>query len=655
MSDNGKRNNYGSTDSNGTVTKANENGSGGSDDGSDVFCINDVVIPFSDDCCYMQQIREQSGVTNGPVMVNYQYARSRRRPVLVRTKSESDFHALLDEDVQQIRDRLVRRYGKSHGTFNLKSLPSLTRQQWVVLATLAIVEFTCFCTMSILAPFFPSEASAKGVPNSISGFVFSIYALVIFLTSPLMGVIVGQVGAKFLLILGVLMGGCCNILFGVLGYVQSTGVFIGYCFLVRIFEACGAAAFSTASYTIVAEVFPDNVGVILGVLETFVGLGLSCGPAVGGFLYDYGGYGLPFYTLGCLMLSTIPLSMFAFPRSVFDANQSQKHGGMMKLLRLPSIVVLCLVIVIVSNAWSLLDPTLEPHLREFNLSAKQLGLFFLLLSATYAISSPIWGWLADKIERTWIMMVVGLIISGLGLFLLGPSPFLPLSNTIPVNIVALFILGASIGMTLLPTFEALLDCAFDAGYPDEASTYGLIAGLWSGSYSLGEVIGPSMGGFLLDHFGFPICTTVNAAICILLGIFVLLFYCSARDPAYELDRGGPRSKTTTEVSDSGISDNAGLSSSQSSSSMNGNKYSSDSNEILIVHEKTPLLLPREFDQRTSNLIVSSVHAHNNVDASSPVDIYSDEDYIEESCIQTRESFPDVLKTVCFTGTGAVEV
>lgn len=64
------------------------------------------------------------------------------------------------------------------------------------------------------------------------------------------------------------------------------------------------------------------------------------------------------------MLCTIPLTLVAFPSTVFDADQTQKHGGMLKLLKVPSIGVLCLVIVVVSNAWGFLDPTLEPHLRD---------------------------------------------------------------------------------------------------------------------------------------------------------------------------------------------------------------------------------------------------------------------------------------------------
>jgi len=51
-------------------------------------------------------------------------------------------------------------------------------------------------------------------------------------------------------------------------------------------EALGAAAYSTATYVFVVEVFPTNVGRVLGFMETFVGLGMSTGPAIGGLLYS---------------------------------------------------------------------------------------------------------------------------------------------------------------------------------------------------------------------------------------------------------------------------------------------------------------------------------------------------------------------------------
>lgn len=65
---------------------------------------------------------------------------------------------------------------------------------------------------------------------------------------------------------------------------------------------------------------------------------------------------------------------------------------------------------------------------QFNLSASQLGLLFLIASVTYALSSPLFGLLGDRMDRTWILMVVGLLLSSFGLLLLGPSPIIGLEK-----------------------------------------------------------------------------------------------------------------------------------------------------------------------------------------------------------------------------------
>lgn len=70
-----------------------------------------------------------------------------------------------------------------------------------------------------------------------------------------------------------------------LGYIKQEWVFTLYCFIVQGMKALGASAYCTATYVFVAEVFPSNIGAVLGVMETFVGLGMSIGPAIGGFFY----------------------------------------------------------------------------------------------------------------------------------------------------------------------------------------------------------------------------------------------------------------------------------------------------------------------------------------------------------------------------------
>jgi hypothetical protein len=133
-------------------------------------------------------------------------------------------------------------------------------EQKLTLICLSVVSFTSMLSMSIIAPFFPLEASLKGMRETIYGFVFSVYALVIMIVSPISGKVIPILGPKFLLISGVFITGASNILFGVLDRIEDLPTFTAYCFVVRIFEALGAAAFSTASYTIIMQVFPDNIG-----------------------------------------------------------------------------------------------------------------------------------------------------------------------------------------------------------------------------------------------------------------------------------------------------------------------------------------------------------------------------------------------------------
>ncbi|XP_071452139.1 MFS-type transporter SLC18B1-like [Hetaerina americana] len=439
-----------------------------------------------------------------------------------RSQSESAFQQrrYTAREVRRIRERLLRTQRRP----NPHDLRNFTRRQRLALFSLALVDFVSFCSMSVMAPFFPKEAAFKGMTNTTSGFVFSFYALVMFLSSPLFGKLIPQVGARFLFMSGMFVAGCCNVLFGFLGFIDDNLTFTVYCLLVRGTEALGAAAYSTASYTFVADIFPDNMGSVMGILETFVGLGMSVGPALGGLLYSLGGFGLPFYVLGVLMVIIVPVNYFLLPPGD-GLDMEGRSGSIIEMMRVPSVIVTSFVIVVASSTWGFLDPTLEPHLRQFQLSAEEIGLIFLLFSAVYAVSSPLWGWLADRLSNHWSMMAWGLIASTVGLLLLGPSPFIPgLKSSVWLNLVSLSILGVAVALTLLPTFQGVLDNAIEGGCREDLGTYSLVAGIWSCMYSLGEVIGPLCGGVLVEHYGFPLCSSIMAAMTFILALVTILYH-----------------------------------------------------------------------------------------------------------------------------------
>lgn len=330
-----------------------------------------------------------------------------------------------------------------------------------------------------------------------------------------------------MLISGIFVAGIANILFGLLNYIESSQQFALFCFLVRTFEALGAAAFSTASYTYIMNEFPDDIGTAFGFTETCVGFGMSLGPAVGAGLYTLGGYGLPFYVLGGLILLNIPLCWsFIDPIDMTPIEKKEKNGSeppdeddifkqieekilkrkqkssYLSLITIPEVAVVAVVVAVVSQSAGFLDPTLEPHFRQYNLGTNVVGFVFLAMSLSYAILSPFVGWIASKMENKLPLMIVGLLVSAVGLALLGPAWFLPLEPTVWLSVMAVVLMGFAHAIAFIPTFESILDIAIDKGFPDNVRTYSLVSGLWSSVYSLGEVTGPTFGGLFVDLYDF---------------------------------------------------------------------------------------------------------------------------------------------------------
>lgn len=134
------------------------------------------------------------------------------------------------------------------------------RNQHLILICLALTSFTSMLTLAIIAPFFPTESSKKGMRESVNGLVFSVYAMVYMIFSPLISLIIPMLGTKLTLILGIFICGVSNILFGVLDKIDDLNTFTAFCFIVRIFEAIGGTAFSTSTYTILMEEFSNNIG-----------------------------------------------------------------------------------------------------------------------------------------------------------------------------------------------------------------------------------------------------------------------------------------------------------------------------------------------------------------------------------------------------------
>ncbi|XP_053383010.1 MFS-type transporter SLC18B1-like isoform X3 [Mercenaria mercenaria] len=394
---------------------------------------------------------------------------------------------------REVRARIVTMGADTTNGFRWREM---TCEQIAVLMTIYFTYLTTWLNLSIPAPIFPKEANRKGVNATVSGWVFGVFALVQFIVSPFYGRLLSKgFSCRSLLAFGLLVCGGCTITFGMLTLIDTTSLFVLLCFLVRILLAVACTILSNTGLVLLVQYFPNNVATLFGIGEVFTGIGLVAGPALGGVLYTTGGYILPFAALGSIAILALPFFWIFVPQ--------QKA----------------------TVAWTVLDATLEPHLRKHGIQPKIVGIMFLVMAAFYSTTSPLWGRLADKLPENRIMIVIGLILIAIGLLWLGPSPLLPFSvkyDFVWYTAVSLAIIGTAYGMCVVPTYSIYLSVLREINYPQNNSTHGMVSGLFTSMYSSGSFIGPSLGGFLYDLIGFEWLVTFVAVACSLMGFHVFV-------------------------------------------------------------------------------------------------------------------------------------
>ncbi|KAM4040163.1 MFS-type transporter SLC18B1 [Anomaloglossus baeobatrachus] len=398
----------------------------------------------------------------------------------------------------------------------------LSSNQILTMISAASLNFSSMICYSILGPFFPQEATKKGVSNTIVGFIFGCFALFNFLSSLILGKYIVQIGAKFMFVAGLSLSGVATILFGLLDKASEGTVFIALCFLVRSVDAVGFGASITASSSILAQAFPNNIATAMGSLEIFTGLGLVLGPPIGGVLYQSFGYEVPFIALGCFVLLMVPLNLFLLP--TYDSSPGK--DSFWTLVTLPKVMVMCFTIFSLSASLGFLDPTMSLFVTEtFHLQVGYVGLVFLGLALSYSISSPLLGLISDKLPnlRKWLL-IVGSLGTAMCFFMLGPAPIFHIESKLWLFIFILVLDGFCIGLCGIPVYPELLSAAYDNGFDEGLSTLGLISGLFSAMWSTGSFVGPTLGGFLNEKFNFKWAAAFQGLFPLLAFILNVIFY-----------------------------------------------------------------------------------------------------------------------------------
>jgi multidrug resistance protein len=348
--------------------------------------------------------------------------------------------------------------------------------------------------LGLIAPLLPYIERRTGASDAVLGLALAAYAVPIALFSLPLGRAADSIGRRWLLVLGLLFVAVGSALIAVSDSIEVL-------LLARAVQGIGSAASWISALALVSDASPpEKRGEALGVALGATGVGSIAGPALGGLAAEAISFEAPFLICGALAIGLLVATLIVLPRGTAPTAASvpaftaivqtmrSKTGAWGATLLLVSAGVLGLIEVVAP---------LDLHAR-LSLSSAAIGILFAGSIAVDAVVAPLAGRWGDRRGRH-EPAVAGLALSAVGVALLAALA------GIAGAAVALAVYGAGFSLAMAASVpwldEAIADGARGLGY-----------GVQNLLYAAGYIIGPILGGILLDHAGADLCYALTAGV-----------------------------------------------------------------------------------------------------------------------------------------------
>lgn len=376
--------------------------------------------------------------------------------------------------------------------------------------SLAIIFGALFLMMlgfGIILPVLPFYSETLGARGFELGLLLTIYALCQFIFAPVWGNYSDRVGRKPVLFIGVLGFAITFIFFGLANSLWML-------FAARIAGGIlSSAAMPTAMAYIGDITSIEKRASSMGLIGAAMGMGMIFGPALGGMLSDISLSFPFFFAAGLAGLNGVSLILFVKeslpPEKRTSTGKHMLPGfSLLQGLKTPLATIL-LVIMMVSLAEAIHHATFALFMEaKLSMGSKEIGWAFM---SAGLVSIGVQGILVGRIvkylgEET--MIKIGIIIIIFSFILLLKYSY-NLYNVILY--MGLFAIGIGLirpSVTTVVSKQALIE-------------QGRYMGIMQGFDSLGRVIGPTLGGFVLDlnlHYPYSLSILISSIAFIFLWI-----------------------------------------------------------------------------------------------------------------------------------------
>ena len=362
-----------------------------------------------------------------------------------------------------------------------------TKKQKKALLVVTIAVFTDMLIYGLIVPILPRYIENFGCSQTELGLLVSSYSFILLLANPIFGAISDRFGRR-----GPLLWGITGLTFSTLLFVWANN--FAMLIVARSLQGLAAVLTWTSGFALLADVYPpESRDKAMGIALSAQAAGTLLGPTVGGWLYQLGGYHLPFLFAAGLAFFDGILRLILI-RDETMCEPSTNLLSPFRILENRYFLIGAAVVIVGAAIPSVLEPTLPVYLHNIlHTSPGSIGLLFAVQTSAYALTTP----LAEKSSRKFghvRTIKAGFVLAA------GSLSLIILSNATWSIAFAMFAAGVSMGLVLAPSLSYLAQIAEQAG----VHAYGIIFAIYNTAFSAGMALGPLASSALADVWGLQV-------------------------------------------------------------------------------------------------------------------------------------------------------
>ena len=374
---------------------------------------------------------------------------------------------------------------------------------------------------SLVAPLFPILENDFSISEALLGWIISTYAISNCIITPFIPRLCKRFSRISLLYFSTFFEATCTLLYSFLERIPSLPLFLIIVFSLRIIHGICSGLIGTVIYSIACSLASEEeIKSVLGYIEIGLSLGSSAGPLFVSIFYKIGGYKLPFIILGLFLYISVYLTKI-LEKEKFDNNEMEEDPSFFKFLNNRDIILLSGSLVLGMIAFTFFFPSLTNHLtQKYDLGVSLSSLCFSVPVISYCIMINLTNIISKKIGN-FNSMSAGIFANTFAIYLIYPLP--PFPKNLFFIIIGLSLIGSGGPLIfILGLLELSKNLKNICGDYDQNTINDIASAIFNLFISIGDLLGPILGGFFSSHFNFQISCF---AIFTIFFIYFVLFIC----------------------------------------------------------------------------------------------------------------------------------